>query len=190
MHLPVLKVDSCEYAFPIWKFRIVKSIEKTGLKLDGCGIVTIVKELPQGYYLPPFSLSGKTVLDLGATCGEVAWYYLKHGAKKVICVECDSNRVKLLKENQRNLSMNIDVVAEPFRSEHLSLPHDFIKCDIEGYEMELLPYAESLKPCILEAHTGWVIEQFEKHGFHKITGSSREVSGVRFCMMTNIPSKN
>jgi len=35
------------------------------------------------YYLPPFPLYRKTVLDVSAGCGETAFFYILYGAKKL-----------------------------------------------------------------------------------------------------------
>jgi hypothetical protein len=52
------------------------------LCLDEWGKAIIYSELDQfeKYYLPPFPLKNKKVLDLGACCGETAYFYLQHGA--------------------------------------------------------------------------------------------------------------
>jgi predicted RNA methylase len=92
--------------------------------------------LCSGYlYLPKFSLENKTVLDIGACCGETANIYLKAGAKKVICIEPDHERLKCLDFNRANLCWNVEVISEKANPKHIieSKP-DLIKCDIEGYE--------------------------------------------------------
>jgi predicted rRNA methylase YqxC with S4 and FtsJ domains len=188
--MPVLKLDYCELTFFLWEYRRVKTIEKiiekTELRLDSYATLVLVEDLPKNYYLPPFPLTGKTVLDIGACCGETAWYFLKHGAKKVVCIECDPARIKLIEENRKNLNLNIDIVPGMFKPEHLLIPHDFIKCDIEGYEMELLPYAKTLKPSVVEVHTGWIKDQFEKNGFHSIANlDCDDTANVSICLMAN-----
>ena len=186
-HLPVLKTDLCEEkSFFLWEYKWVQRIERTGLKLTPWGFAAL-KELYEfgEHYLPPFPLNGLTVLDVGACCGETAWFFLKHGAKKVICIEPNPEQAKLIRENQKNKNLNLEVIEDIFRpKEHLSIPHDFIKCDIEGYEMELLPYAQTLKPCVVEAHTGWIKEQFEKHGFRPIMVSAPNIIVIN-CLMVN-----
>jgi hypothetical protein len=169
-HLPVVKVGRVSY--PFWKFRYAKRIQNmvTVLCLDDWAKAIIYTELDQfeKYYLPPFSLKDKMVLDLGACCGETAYFYLQHGAKKVICVEPDPIRAKLILKNKQNLNLNIELIPDFFAPKHLSLNHDFIKCDIEGHEIELIAHAKNLKPCIVEAHGQNVRKQFEKIGFHVV----------------------
>lgn len=169
-HLPVIKVGRVSY--PLWKFRYAQRIQNmiAALCLDEWGKAIIYTELDQfeKYYLPPFALKNKTVLDVGACCGETAYFYLQHGAKKVICVESDPTRAKLILRNKQNLNLNIELINDFFVPKHLSLNYDFIKCDIEGHEMELIPYAKKLKPCIVEAHGQNVREQFEKNGFQVV----------------------
>jgi len=171
-HLPVWKVSGA--TFKLWQLQRARSVEmtirKSGLKLDGCGVNALVELHQMGrYYLPPFSLNGKTVLDIGAGCGETAWYFLRNGARKVVCIEQDKRRARLIEENRKNLNLSIEIIPHAFTAKHLSIPHDFIKCDIEGGEIELLPYAKKLKPCVLEVHSAWIKQQFEKNGFHAIT---------------------
>lgn len=161
------------------------------LDLDQLGIETINRELAIGVYDPPYDLVGKTVLDVGATNGEVAYYYIeKFHAEKAICIECDPQRFVRLRNNARLLG-NIEVVEEPFRIEHLqNFEYDFIKCDVEGYEMVLLEFVAKggvLKPCVLEAHTGWIKDQFLKEGFEP-THPSLDLSvqgGINVCILNN-----
>lgn len=148
------------------------------LKLNHVGVATVLCEDIAAMYSPPFDLKGKTVLDVGATCGEVAyWFITQHHAEKVICVESDPASLPFLREN--SLLMNIEVVAEDFNLRHLrDFQYDFIKCDVEGYEMLLLEYAAEggvLKPCVVEAHTNWIRDQFLKAGFRQtlITNNTR-----------------
>jgi hypothetical protein len=67
-HLPAIKVGKVSY--PIWKFRYAKRIGNmiSALCLDEWGKAIIYSEFDQfeKYYLPPFSLKDKTVLDVGA----------------------------------------------------------------------------------------------------------------------------
>lgn len=92
------------------------------LELDNSHRVTLEGELELWHraYLP----IGKTVLDLGAGCGETAQFYLNHGAEKVISIEADSECYDKLCSNFANDNRVIPILA------HL----DSIKCDIEGGE--------------------------------------------------------
>lgn len=167
-HVPALFLDNSKVAFPIWAYGYVSKVEHSNLLLDEIATHALA-EVRCGYSRPPFSLKGKTVLDLGACLGETAWYYLKIlGASKVYAVECDSQRIPTLKENKERSGLNMEIIAEPFKLEHLALPHDFIKCDIEGHEDLLIDYMKAggvLKPCVLEVHGAERKARFEANGF-------------------------
>ena len=81
-------------------------------------------ELWHRYYLP----IGRTVLDVGAGCGETAHFYLNHGAQRVICIEGD---VKTLEFLRRNFGSDARVTIVPAIL-------DSIKIDIEGAEENLV----------------------------------------------------
>jgi len=108
---------------------------------------------------------GKAILDIGACDGDSAKLFLDHGARKVICVEKDAGLAREIR------LPHTAVYAEEFKPEkHLSLFYDAIKCDIEGYEMLLLPYAGKIKcPIVLEAHNWYVREQFLNAGFEELS---------------------
>lgn len=75
-------------------------------------------------YLPV----GKVVLDVGAGCGETAFFYLNHGAQRVICIEADNEALEMLR---RNFGADDRVVI-------VSAKLDSIKIDIEGGEQGML----------------------------------------------------
>lgn len=161
------------------------------LALDSTGTYTALCEIPEGIYNPPFDLKGKTVLDVGATNGEVAYWFIQvHHAAKVICIESDPQALELL--NRNKALMNIDIIAEPFNIEHLQKQkYDFVKCDVEGSEMVLLEYVKEggvLPLCVIEAHTNWIKDQFLKAGFQitKVVNDTRVQVAVY--MMTNYKS--
>jgi hypothetical protein len=104
-------------------------------------------------YLPNFSLEKKTVLDVGAGCGETAYFFLLSGAQMVIAIEPDPTAAKLLRYNVNRNNWNVKIIADRFRLEHLRLPHDFMKMDGEGCELLLLDCDVELKPCFIEAHS-------------------------------------
>lgn len=131
------------------------------------------------YYLPIFSLKGKTVLDVGAGCGETAFFYLLHGAKKVVAIEPDLKAANCLRENTRRNKWNVEIIPEHFKTEHLRIPHDFMKMDIEGREGELLNVSYA-KECIVEVHTDELRRKFEERGFRKVYSSKEGYSLMSF----------
>jgi methylase of polypeptide subunit release factors len=167
LHVPVFRVDGVPWSFPLWKFSQARQIANTGLHLDCFALFVMLKESPSGHYLPPFSLKGKTVLDAGACCGETAYYFLKHGAAKVIAVECDAKRIEIIRRNVKALNLNVEVVPEPFSYKHL-LEFDFIKCDCEGAEVNLLNDPAVLKPCVVETHSRYLTNMFLASGFSEV----------------------
>ena len=103
------------------------------------------------WYLPPWSLQGKTVLDIGAGCGETALFYYCHGAEKVIAVEPEPSLAPLLKRNGDRNRWNMEIIERPFDRSMLGWSFDFMKMDGEGCETQLLT-AYSLPPCAIEVH--------------------------------------
>jgi len=101
-------------------------------------------------YYVQHDLHGKTVLDVGAGCGETALLFYLHGASKVIAVENDPRCKKFLFENMQYLP--IIPFTCSFSLPLLSLDHDFLKMDIEGAEKLLLKYSDDTGPCVIEAH--------------------------------------
>ncbi len=131
----------------------------TGTKHD------LVSEMNDGkIYLDFLEPKGKIILDVGAYNGDSARLFLKHGAKQVIAIEKDldlASKIKL---------QNCIVFAESFDPEkHLSLNWDAAKVDIEGYEILLLPYLDSItRPMLVEVHNRYLEEKFASHGFKTI----------------------
>ena len=104
-------------------------------------------------YLPCGGLAGKVVLDVGAGAGETAYFYMSHGASKVICVEADKQAYAALLRNAERNKWPIEAVNEKFRLSHLdSFEHDYLKMDIDGGERALLDYQGNLGACMIEAH--------------------------------------
>ena len=134
--------------------------ENDSLILTGARMTSIVCEWNQWekYYLPEFSLEGKTVLDIGAGCGETAYFYFHHGAKRVIAIEIDPVQVELLKKNAERNGWNNDtrefkIIPRAFGLEDLRREKfDFAKIDIEGGEANLLKLDTIDFPVVLEVH--------------------------------------
>jgi len=105
----------------------------------------------------------KTVLDVGAGCGESAFFFLKHNARKVICVEPNPAAVECLQENVTRNGWNVQVLGEPFSLEMLdTLQFDCMKMDCEGCESALLEYEKPLPPSIIELHSTDLLIQFKR----------------------------
>jgi hypothetical protein len=119
-------------------------------------------------YKAPFSLKGKTVLDVGAGCGETALFYFLKGAEKVICVESNPMCGSYLEKNRAFNNWNMEIYLEPFKLEHLTLNFDLCKMDIEGGEKDLLLLDRIDFPLCLEVHGKVLLEAFSKLGFIKV----------------------
>lgn len=120
------------------------------------------------YYLPSFSLGGKTVLDVGAGCGETALLFFWFGAKKVIAIEPDSKAVEYLRENTAINKWNVEIIPERFSLKHLKLDFDFVKIDVEGDEEMLLSLQKLDKPCVVEVHGDKLLKRFTEKDWVKI----------------------
>jgi hypothetical protein len=110
-------------------------------------------------YLPRNGVKGKTVLDVGAGCGETAWFYFQHGAKKVIAVEPDPKKLVKLRRNAAKMRWDMDIYPERFMLKHIALQYDFVKLDCEGGEALLLQLSW-LPPLSMEIHYEWLAERF------------------------------
>jgi len=137
-------------------------------------------------YLPIFSLQGRTVLDIGAGCGETAYFFLRNGADKVICVEKEEKPLRLLRRNVEMNGWNAEVHGEPFSLSMLNdYKFDFMKMDIEGGERALLtlPY-NRLPPCAIEAHCSCIA------GVHRECTSDALVKKFELTRQTGTVSNN
>ena len=176
----------------LWDFRWLNEIEHnkeyTILEAEGNTLkflnqyaLLIIDEWKEWekYYIPHFSLHGKTVLDVGAGCGETALLFFLHGAYKVIAVEPNVKAVECLKENVERNNWNVEIVAEPFSLEHLKLDYDFMKVDGEGCEELLSSLPRVDKPCVVEVHNNKLLNKFIKKGWLKIHSMTEDVYLVK-----------
>lgn len=117
------------------------------------------------FYTFPFSLEGKTILDIGAGCGETALFYSTYGAKKIICVEQDKRLIPFLEKNRDANRLDMDILNEPFNLNHLKLSFDGAKMDIDGGEKEFLKINRRIWfPLVAEIHGDELERAFLERG--------------------------
>jgi hypothetical protein len=118
----------------------------------------------KNWYLPPWSLKGKTILDVGAGCGETALFYYRHGASRVIAVEPQAPLTPVLKKNRERNRWDMEIVEGPFDTSMLGRSFDFMKMDGEGCETLLLNL-DSIPACAIEVHDRVTVDRLvEKFG--------------------------
>ena len=158
---------------PIWArhFNFVKGFIEIPLK-DGKMFVTTnsfydfyaeyAKEWERDY-IPDGGLRGKTVLDVGAGCGETALLFLRAKASKVICIEPDEFAYDALVVNAAMNNWNVVMaIQDNFHAEYIEkFKPDFCKIDCEGGERELLKL-DRLPPMVLEIHGRKLYEAFKR----------------------------
>ena len=139
---------------------------QTDLETTPSGKMAMAKEQKnwEHDYIPSSGLIGKTVLDVGAGCGETADFFFKHGARKVICVEPDLKKIERLRRNAQKQRWDIEVIPDVFKLKHLSLPFDYAKIDCEGGEEILsdLLHGSLYTPMCVEIHSKGLAELFER----------------------------
>ena len=142
----------------------------SGLSLDYYCRFLMAKEWGNQWhwYIPRGGLEGKTVLDIGAGCGETTYLFLEHGAKEVIAIEPDLKRVAMFRRNMWRFNWKATLYGRRFEPSDLDIPHDFLKADMEGYEQLMLDRPEKIRPCTLEVHTHYLRERFEVLGFRQV----------------------
>ena len=199
-HIPYIAIHEAEF-WPhefiglMWTARNWKLLEDTDessvLKINGSTI-----KLLSGYrqmflseygkwkkwYLPPDhgkGILGQVVLDVGAGCGESAYFFLKNGASKVICIEPDKKVFEILCENSKVNGWNVELLNEYFSLPRISGSYDFLKMDCEGCEEQLLSLNSIEKPSVIEVHNKKLSEELRKKFQLKSVYEKGEVSIVR-----------
>ena len=115
------------------------------------------------HYRPPFPLENKTVMDIGAGCGETILFFATKGCCDFIAIEPNATCAELIKQNAELNRLKVEIINDVFKPEHLELNYDFIKCDCEGGEEILL--GKKIKPVALEVHGTNLIDKFIKEGY-------------------------
>jgi len=140
------------------------SLRSIYYRLLGYGHTTLLNPRDIVNYTPPFSIEGRVVLDVGAFCGDSALFFFKLGVRRVICIEPYFS--DLLRATVEKRKLNVEIVPEKFRLDHLSKYHDFCKVDIEGYEEAILDVdPRRLKPTIIEVHGRQLLDKFLARGW-------------------------
>ena len=107
----------------------------------------------------PADYQDKTVLDIGADRGSTASYFLRNGARFVICVEGDPNRFRELEANLpslRNAKAVFKWITSPSDMTELLWCNsaDIVKIDVEGAEQ----YLFGVEPYMIQQHTEYMVE--------------------------------
>jgi len=152
-------------------FKMLKYLHEDYLEIDGWrfnlfyGSIYLREKKDWNYYLPPSGLKDKIVLDVGGGCGETAKFFIENGALGVNIIEMNKECEKFLEYN--SLYHNIKYRIKKFDlSDMLKDKYDLIKIDIEGYEIELLPYLNEINiDIVLESHSQYTTDKFIENGF-------------------------
>jgi len=144
--------------------RLTRELQQQKFILSEKRLDLAVREEPHWlkYYLP-INLEGKVVLDVGAGEGETAYFFLKHGAKQVVCIEPEPKAFSILLLNAKSHPQIIPI-KKCFELADLDQQHDFLKVDIEGYE-EILLQKSLQKPAVVEVHGFQLRDKFKKAGY-------------------------
>jgi hypothetical protein len=111
---------------------------------------------------------GRVVIDVGASIGDSALYFMKHGAVRVFAYEPDVDRYDLARRNIRlnNFHENIILINNKATPELLSdlilentLTDIFMKIDCEGCEYQII---EGIRPELLTYISVMVMEYHRK----------------------------
>ena len=107
----------------------------------------------------PADYQDKTVLDIGADRGSTASYFLRNGARFVICVEGDPYKFRQLEANLSSLRSAKAVfkwISSPSDMTELLWINsaDIVKIDVEGAEQYLL----GVEPYMIRQHPEYMIE--------------------------------
>ena len=125
-------------------------------------------------------VKGRVVVDVGASIGDTAAYFIAKGARKVYCFDRDAYRLSVLRRNlKRNrLSRYAEVFNGAFDKRKLKLKGraNSLKVDCEGCEYPLfdaggpnLAYITSrFDQIVMEYHKGdaELRKVLESHGYH------------------------
>ena len=160
--------------------KILSELKKTKWHFSESRLVLFLDEEWARYYLP-IDVTGLTILDIGAGEGETAKFFLDHRASKVICIEPEPSAIQILEANALNHPGKIEVHPKFFELSDLSIKHDFMKMDIEGYEESLLNVAQLPAPSVIEIHGLQLRDRFKKQPYRiDDTPTKKSINCVSF----------
>lgn len=145
------------YMFEGWLFNLDYSV-----------IYLKEKDKWKKYYIPPNGIKNYKILDVGGGCGETAKFFTDNGANFIDIIEPNSICWHYLEVNKKNHKKKIrNIIKTTFNPEEINFnEYDLVKLDIEGYEMDLLPFLEGINiNIVLESHNLYTVNKFLKAGF-------------------------
>lgn len=128
-----------------------------GAEITLCPLVSFGEDYSRHWGYTEFE--DKIVLDLGADFGSTTYFFLEHGAKRVIAVEGNEKLGEMLLHNfdkDSRVAPIIRWIDSPAKVTELieKFRPDIVKCDIEGAEENLLNVPlQSVGVWLVEAHS-------------------------------------
>ena len=134
----------------------------------------------------------KTILDLGASYGDAAEYFIFCGAKLVICIESNESYFKVLEENSERFDKKLLPIFVKIKSpedvENLIKEYkpDIIKADIEGAEVHIVNLSNELWKTVPE----YIIETHEPYGYMKTDVLRDKCKENNYTIVKDLPIYN
>ena len=164
-------------------FKMLRCLGSDGfLYIDGWkfnisyGLLYLKENKKWKYYLPLNGVKDKLILDVGGGCGETAKFFLEHEALRVNIIEMNEKCEKFLAYNSFHHYHNIGYKIKKFSlNDIFENKYDLIKMDIEGYEIELLPYLDDINvDMVVETHSQYITDKFIEKGFSYINPNTEK----------------